>query len=46
MSMLTEKIEVKDQVKENAQQKVEVIFNKTLHTRHFNIVQFGAMNKF
>jgi hypothetical protein len=37
---------VKDQVKENAQQIGEVIFNKTLHTGHFNRVQFGAMNKF
>ncbi len=37
---------MKDQVKENAQQIVEVIFNKMLHTGHFNRVQFCAMNKF
>jgi hypothetical protein len=36
---------VKDQVKEKALQIVEVIFNKMLHTQHFNRVQFSAMNK-
>ncbi len=44
--METTKNKVKDQVKVNAQQIVEVIFNKTLHIGHFNKVQFGAMNKF
>jgi hypothetical protein len=27
-------------------QIVDVLFNQTLHTRHWNKVQFGAMNKF
>jgi hypothetical protein len=33
-------------MKQNAQQIVEVLFNQMLHTRHWNRVQFGAMNKF
>jgi hypothetical protein len=44
--MVTKQNKVKYQVKENAQQIVEVIFNEMLHTGHFNRVHFGAMNKF